>query len=178
MKPVFVALLLAASAVAGATVQAQQVCDSSLYAFSSPTAHFEDHADGTVTDKKSRLMWMRCSVGQTWAAGRCNGEGAPGSWQSAQAVADAVNRGGAYFYDDWRLPNLAELATIAERQCSNPRVNLSVFPATAASLYWTATPQMGSGETPLVFALSFGAEGFQARPPIEMHYIRLVRNDL
>lgn len=169
---------VAALLLVGLPLQAQQACDTRAYALSAPDSRFEDHADGTVTDRRSKLMWMRCSAGQSWSGGACSGELAGRDWDSAQVLADDINRRGEFFYDDWRLPNLAELATITERQCSNPRVNLAVFPATAADLYWTVTLQMGSGETARVFALSFGAAGFEARPKAESHFVRLVRSDV
>ena len=132
------ALLFSAS-----PMRAQQTCDTGNYSLSTPTHQFEDHGDGTVTDQKSKLMWMRCSSGQSWFDARCTGPAAKHSWQSAQAAASTVNQDGSFFYNDWRVPLVRELATIAERQCENPRINLSIFPDTPAGVYWISSTRRG-----------------------------------
>jgi hypothetical protein len=154
---------------------ADQSCDTSIYPLSTPTSRFEDHGDGTVTDRQSKLMWMRCSAGQTWSSGRCTGEALGLTWPAAQAAAQATNQAGQFFFKDWRLPQLPELASIAERQCKDPRINLSVFPGTPATAYWTATSRTPDPSTAEAYTLSFGAEGVKYTPKTESHDLRLVR---
>lgn len=165
-------LLLGATAL-----QAEQRCDSHDQPLSSPTARFEEHADGTVTDRASKLMWMHCSAGQSWSPGQgCRGEPSLHSWASAQALADDVNLSGSHVYNDWRVPQLRELATITERQCANPRVNLEVFPGTPAAPYWSASTRRGAPNDAAAFALSFGADGVVYRHKGESYPVRLVRS--
>lgn len=38
------------------------------------------HVDGTVTDTRTGLMWMRCCVGQTWDGATCRGEARKMDW--------------------------------------------------------------------------------------------------
>jgi len=154
---------------------AAQSCDTSLYPLSTPSSRFEDHGDGTVTDRQSKLMWMRCSAGQTWAAGQCTGEAAGLSWEAAQAAAQATNQSGRFFFKDWRVPQLPELASIAERQCKDPRINLEVFPGTPVAAYWTATSRAAETAPTQAFTLSFGVEGVSYAAKAEMHDLRLVR---
>jgi Protein of unknown function (DUF1566) len=170
---VVVGCVLCTAAVASAA--AAQVCDTSRYTLSMPTARFEDNGDGTVTDKESRLMWLRCSVGQRWTGSACEGSWAPHDWQSAQAAAGVLNRSGAHFFNDWRLPTLPEMATITERQCRNPRTNPAVFPNTPTVPHWTSTPRPGGGVATSAFTLSFGDEGIVYRPFEQQHAVRLVR---
>jgi Protein of unknown function (DUF1566) len=179
------AAAIAASAAWAGGALAQQVCNDGSGApdgRSSPSSRFIDNADGTVTDKESKLMWLHCSAGQTWMSesGRCAGEGVRLSWAEAQALASDVNRRGSFFFNDWRVPQLRELATIAERGCANPRVNLAVFPGTEASRYWTVTSRPGGagtrGDEAHAYALSFGAEGVAYRSKDETHRVRLVRS--
>ncbi len=169
-------------------------CDTSVYPLSSPTSQFENGSDGTVTDKQSKLMWMRCAVGQSWAQGTCVGQTAALSWADAEQAAKAINKGGKFFYSDWRLPQLPELASISERQCKSPRINLEVFPNTAAEFFWSATsrPAGAAGappgsaaaasgaqsETPehYAFVLSFGPDGVSYANKQEQHDVRLVRS--
>lgn len=171
MRALVVGLAFAAAVSGGAV--AQQVCDAPPEGRSSPSTRFLDGADGTVTDKDTKLMWMRCSAGQVGPG--CSGEASRFDWAAAQSAAADVNRLGTYFYSDWRLPQLRELATIAERQCANPRVNLTVFPQTPADLYWTTTLRPATGNKSFVFALGFGVDGIKYLAKEDTAYLRLVR---
>lgn len=173
MRTVFFAFVF--SGVAQVPAFAAQTCDTSVYPLSSPSERFTDHEDGTATDEAAQVMWMRCSVGQTWSEGTCNGEAATLDWQGAQAVADELNAGGSQFFNDWRLPTLRELAMIAERQCVSPRINLAVFPNTPPAFYWSASLRPGEGFDELAYALSFGPEGVQHLSKDTRHQVRLVR---
>ena len=91
-----------------------------------------------------------------------------------------MNRAGTLFFSDWRLPLLRELATLAERQCKNPRINLVVFPDTPAATFWSATPAPSRSNDRAALALEFGAAGVQV---LDKHdgghdggHVRLVRN--
>ncbi len=170
VKLVFVACLI----IAAAPSLAEQACDTSQYGLSAPTERFDDNGDGTVTDKESGLIWMRCSAGQEWSEGSCVGDAAIYDWASAQTVADNVNREGVFFFNDWRVPKLGELATIVERQCNDPRINLAVFPNTPADAFWTATSRPGSDE-PYAYVLDFGPAGVVREPRERSHLVRLVR---
>jgi hypothetical protein len=154
---------------------AQQTCDTQTYALSSPTERFTDNGDGTVTDDVSQLMWMRCSVGQSWSGETCTGEAGTYNWDEAQALAAEINASGGQFYSDWRVPKLRDLAMIAERQCENPRINLTVFPNTPPHVYWTESLRPGDGFEDFAYALSFGPEGVQHIAKAERHEVRLVR---
>jgi len=173
----FVAVAAASATTFAATFAttafAQQLCDDVAGGRSSPDTRFVDHADGTVTDKDSRLMWTRCSLGQTWAAGRCTGEAVRQSVAAARVSVSTINQRGDLFFNDWRVPQLAELATLIERRCAEPRLNSAVFPDTPGDWFWTATTRPGSSNA--VYALSFGAGNVTFHVPDEMHHLRLVR---
>jgi hypothetical protein len=172
IKPVWVAVF----SMLGPAVAAQQTCDTHNYPLSSPSSRFEDHGDGTVTDTLSKLMWMRCSAGQTWSGAACNGTVAGFSWQAANEAAKRVNQAGDFFYKDWRVPQIRELATLTERQCANPRINLALFPNTPAAFYWTASSRQAQGTDPAAFALSFGADGVRYEDKEDVNLVRLVRS--
>ncbi len=106
-------------------VMANQSCLSeSELASSTPTSQFVIHGDGTVTDKKSGLMWKQCSEGQSGSD--CSvGSAIEYSWDDA--LLSAQNSTTAN-YNDWRLPNHKELFTLVEHRCFKPSINLSVFP--------------------------------------------------
>lgn len=163
-----------------ADVDAAQTCDASVPAASTGSARFEADADGTVTDTRSRLMWMRCSAGQQWSGNHCAGQAQSLAFPSAQSTADEINRSGSAFFSDWRMPRMTELASIAERECSDPRIDLALFPDTPAAFYWTATSRSGSrsgpGSPDFGYALSFGSEGFRYVDHGQANFVRLVRD--
>jgi hypothetical protein len=162
--------------LAAAPVLASQSCDTSTYPMSTPTARFSDNGDGTVTDKQSGLMWMRCALGQQWTGATCSGDPSSYSWQAAQTAASALNAQGGYAHHaDWRMPHIPELAMIVERQCANPRINLALFPATPSSYFWTATGRRGKGQDGQAYLLSFGPEGASPNAKDDPHFARLVR---
>ncbi len=98
---------------------------------------FADQGDGTVTDTATGLRWKRCSEGQTWSSGTCIGEAATFNWHQALEHAERVSFAGS---DEWRVPTLVELTSIVEPACTDPAINLSVFPATPSFAYWSSTP--------------------------------------
>lgn len=157
------------------TLIAAQTCDTQRYPLSTVAERFQPNDDGTLTDAGSRLMWMRCSAGQSWSGGRCTGAARSVTYDTAQSLARAINQDGSHFYSDWRIPQVAELATITERQCANPRVDLALFPDTPAEPYWTATARPAASEGS-VFTLSFGPEGLRFVDKGQAHHVRLVRN--
>lgn len=141
-----------------------------------PAGRFRDHGDGTVTDVESKLMWMRCSLGQRWQSGACVGAAGAVSWRDAQGHADEVNLDGGASFSDWRLPSLRELATITARECTRPRTNVRVFPGTATAAYWSATSRAGEASGERAYVLGFGAEGVLVARKDERHHLRLVRS--
>jgi hypothetical protein len=156
-------------------VHAQQACDTSVRPLSSPTAKFVlDDAEGVATDGSTHLMWLRCAAGQAWRGKACAGTASKHAWEGAQTWAQEVNRMGTFFYNDWRLPTLPELATVTERQCINPRINLAVFPSTPSATFWTTTqrPQQAGD----VYVLDFASGGVEHDVKTAGHYVRLVRN--
>ena len=95
-------LLGGAGTAADLRPPAVQTCDTSRYPLSAPAQRFEDHHDGTVTDKQSRLMWLRCPLGQEWSEDHCGGVAQRLSWPEAAKFARTLNQGGKLFFNDWR----------------------------------------------------------------------------
>jgi len=164
--------------ISSGTALANQYCDTKSYPLSTPTERFTDNRDGTVTDTKSGMTWMRCALGQRWTGSRCSGEPQALTWKSAQDAASTLNAAGGFAnHRDWRMPQIPELAMIVERQCANPRVNLTLFPDTPAKYFWTATTRRGPGKEREAYRLSFGPEGAGPERKDKLHYARLVRAD-
>lgn len=136
---------------------ASAVCDNSV-AESAPATHFTNHRDGTVTDETTGLMWSLCLYGQ--GGSDCTGAAEwTGDWGSAlQELDDGINYG--YLgYSDWRLPNVKELASILESQCTNPALNPGVFPSAGAGAteVWTSSPDMVNAQN--IWVVGFNTNG-------------------
>jgi hypothetical protein len=117
-----------------------QECDRSV-AESTSIARFVDLNNGTISDTKTGLVWMKCSLGQIWSGARCEGNALNISWS------DALIEAAEYEFlelTDWRLPNIKESASIIENSCENPALNIDVFPTEAYRSYWTSTPDINS----------------------------------
>jgi hypothetical protein len=100
------------------------------------------------------------------------------TWRSAQQAASDLNAAGGYAnHADWRMPHIPELAMIVERQCADPRVNLTLFPDTPATYFWTATGRRGPGQEGQAYRLSFGPEGAGPDQKDNLHFARLVRSN-
>ena len=165
-----------------------QVCDTNLPA-TTPTSNFQVHGDGTVTDKKTGLMWKQCPEGQT-ESGCISGNTSLLTWQAALQVPETINVGGGFAgYTDWRLPNIKELFSIVEEQCQDPAINLSVFPSRQSQTMWSSSPgesetidsSTWTGSYISAWSVAFYSGGassysFQAHSRDEGLAVRLVRN--
>lgn len=140
LRTALAVLLLAASLVHA------QTCPAG-YPRTTPDSDFADAGNGTVRHIPTGLVWKRCAEGQTWDGTTCQGTAGSYTWQQAFQQADSVNAGGAGTWNagqsDWRVPNQKELRSIVERGCFNPSINLTQFPATPASLFWSGSPFAG-----------------------------------
>ncbi len=80
-------------------------------------------------------MWQQCSDGLS-GANCATGTAATATWDNALAYCEALSLGG---FDDWRLPNVKELKSIVDVTTYNPAINITYFPNTIASDYWSST---------------------------------------
>lgn len=124
-------------------VTAHAACNSNIPA-STPDSQLIDNNDGTITDKKTGLMWKKCLEGVK--GDNCEA-GLPSSFTLQEALQQpgTVNASGGFAdYTDWRLPNIRELRSIVEKQCYDPAINLNRFPATPNSYVWSGSPNADS----------------------------------
>jgi len=177
----------------------QQICDFTRITATTPDTDFVKHGDGTVSHKKTGLVWKRCLEGQTWAPASgllvdsvCNGAPTRFTWQQALQHVQTLNASGGFAgHADWRVPNVKQLQSIVEAQCIRPALNVIIFPFTADAnggfdgmLLWTSTPNTGavarntSGTFGVPEALTVDFFDSDAGLPNTMDsslYIRLVR---
>jgi len=119
------------------TLGESQTCNSSMIK-NAPDSRYIMATNGTVFDKKTGLIWMRCALGQTWNTSTCFGTPKTYTWQNALKAAESVSFAGQ---SDWRLPNQKELQSLVENSCYLPAINLKAFPNATNNTLWSATPR-------------------------------------
>jgi len=163
--------------LASLQVSADQVCKKDTISESTPTEQFTINTDGTVTDDKTGLMWMRCSLGQTWSGGGCTGTAVTYIWEDALTEAEAYNSGdnGYGSYSDWRLPNIKELTSIVEVACFDPSINEELFLGTGTiSDYWSASSSYTLTNQALLVNFEYGTDSGLSKS--QFRSVRLVRS--
>ena len=167
-------LLVACLAVTLPLLATAQICDPQIPA-ATPDRDFILRNDGNTIHIPTGLMWSRCSIGQTWNGTTCIDGGALGDnyfvWQDSLKKADSVILAG---FDDWRLPNIKELASLVETACKQPAINLTVFPNTPVSeVYWTSTPSSFPANQAWYISFYGGAENNYVKS--NLNRVRVVR---
>ncbi len=92
---------------------------------------FIDNGDGTVTDTKTKLMWVK----NGWRIDLVSAE----TWWDAQKICSEFRQSG---YSDWRVPSMGEWRSLIDKKMQwpamvepNPFVNIIV-----QMPYWTRNP--------------------------------------
>jgi len=123
-----------------------------------PDTRFIENGDGTVTDNFTGLMWLQKSSGEM-------------DLQNAQTYAKSLSLAG---YDDWRLPDMTELAMLCDRNQTNPALNRIVFSSIFPGKYWTASALAGQMDKQWFVDLSKGMSGYES--PNSGLYVPCVRS--
>lgn len=123
-----------------------------------------------VTDSQTGLVWARCSVGQSWSGSACTDTGGFLSYSLEQALALSQAVAG------WRLPNVKELTSIADKGCRNPAIDSTAFPNTANTWYWASSPYVGSAS--LAWNVNFNTGAVSQGYFGYTMMVRLVRSSL
>lgn len=159
------------------SMQTAFAIDSRDFISPTPTSDFIDNGDGTVTHKKTGLMWMRCAIGQTWTGSSCAGNAAKYNWNDAMALkSDFADK------HDWRLPNFDELLSIVDKGKRKPATNSVIFPNTPFEMFWSSSLVTddflyffpGSGGGAWIVDFDYGSDNIWNGKMYD-NYVRLVR---
>ena len=105
-----------------------------------------------------------------FSGGTCTGSASTFTHGAALqlAVAQAGSTGIA-----WRLPNVKELSSIADKSLVNPSIDPAVFPTTPANVFWSASPYVVDSRYAWIVDFYEGYAGGYLR--YYANYVRLVR---
>ncbi|MBN2526361.1 MAG: DUF1566 domain-containing protein [Deltaproteobacteria bacterium] len=93
-----------------------------------------------VTDSVTGLVWQGCTLGQSGED--CSGTARTMPW--LEALENCTHSTWAN-YDDWRLPNIAELRSIVDNGRSGLAIDTDYFPGTMSSFYWSSSSYVNLG---------------------------------
>lgn len=109
-------------------VYSKQICNPAIA--DPQVSRFSIKANKEVHDSSTGLIWQLCLVGQSGKDCQA-GEAQVFNWLEALQSSDE---------QQWRLPNIRELASIVELKCSDPAVNLELFPNQLTGGLWSSSP--------------------------------------
>jgi hypothetical protein len=172
--PTIASFIIGATLLSLSTHSASQSCHTDTIAETTPDTQYVVHGDGTITDTTTALMWKRCVEGLS-DPDCANGSAELQTWQAALQIANNTNNNGGYAgYADWRIPNIAELVSLVEEQCTGPAINGSVFPNTAKKFIWTSSPDFNLDEGSWSVDFNIGTTATLVRS--SAFQVRLVRS--
>lgn len=158
---------------------------------------YRDNGNGTITDSKTNLTWMRCSLGQQWTGTTCAGVAMEMNWNDALKTAMSYSYAG---HSDWRVPTVDELDTLVycskgrkpsarpngenvrdtNGEClgdnyQRPTINIRAFPNTPDSLsfYWSSSPNASFSFSAWGVGFSYGSVDYGHKD--STYRVRLVR---
>jgi hypothetical protein len=146
--------------------------------------------DGLVKDTKTGLMWMRCSLGQTWNGKTCEGKALGYTWDNAMKQADYANQEKREGYDDWRVPTYDELKTLVycrsglpkkmndtNKKCDSdyakPTIKSEVFLKTPSDWFWSSSPNADNSSD--AWFVDFNNDNDYGDLKDNNNFVRLVR---
>jgi len=133
-------------------------------------------SNNCVQDNVTDLMWARYvpnadigadNDGKLFWLDETNAEDI---W-SFVSQANANSLGG---YNDWRIPNFFELASILNLGTTNPCIDTTTFPSTPSSYFWTSTTAPSDSAYAFSVYFSYGRVYYRNKAT-DKYYVRLVR---
>jgi len=142
-------------------------------AWPNPRFTDNDNSDGTITDKLTGLMWTQ--DGAVPGPAGCT-PGLSKSWQGALNYVACLNTNNYLGYNDWRLPNVNELRSLANYSQSNPAtwLNTQGFSNAQAGSYWSSTTSGAEANNAWIVSMYNGGMSYGVKT-VNAYYVWPVR---
>ena len=130
------------------------------------TSRFIDNKDGTITDSKTGLIWVKnphTDLPEEFKSYM--------PWKQAIETCKVLNYAG---HKDWRLPTIEELRELVDYTRRQPAINTSIFPDTKSSYYWTSTTYADFSDDAWIVSFYNGSTGVGDKT--NEYYVRPVRS--
>ncbi len=126
--------------------------------------NFTDHANGTLTDNITHLLWQKTANGTTR------------TWDAAVAYCNTLNSnpsGGLGGHaSGWRVPTLVELGSILDLSVESGAAISPVFAGTAAASYWTSNVDPDNSANAWILGFGTTEDGIVLKS--ELNHVRCV----
>ena len=139
-------------------------------------AGYVDHGDGTITDTRFKLMWMKCAQGQEGPL--CQGAVLTFTWEGAMSIPHALNQQGGFAgYTDWRVPTASELESLLQNGAEHT-ICEAAFPNAPEIIFWSSTTIEGANSSGAKDAWNvyFGTGSRGLNDQNNLFAVRLVRS--
>jgi hypothetical protein len=157
LLPIFylLILILLPTAALGSSIHIPQTGQTTVYALADdgdtkagtawPSPRFTDNGNSTIADSLTGLIWPKDAnvIKSRDPVFDADGTGEDGnvSWQHALDYVKKLNEEKYLGYNDWRLPNLNELASLLNegQQSGSAWLNAQLFVNAQSGSYWSST---------------------------------------
>ncbi len=102
-----------------------------------PNFEYTDNGDGTVLDRRTKLIIQKCANGQTFSPGVCAGALGTVSWSAGLLYCNSLTLAGK----SWRMPNLNEIVSLMDMSKTTPFFDTTIFPNQSVGDFHSSTTQ-------------------------------------
>ncbi|CAN2039298.1 hypothetical protein GMMP15_1160001 [Candidatus Magnetomoraceae bacterium gMMP-15] len=116
------------------------------------------NGDGTIKDKNTGLMWQQVTAPKKM------------TWKQSLEYCENLNLAG---YNDWRLPNIKELASIVDLRKYKPAIDGKYFLETMSEFYWSSSSYASNNGYAWGVYFYYGLDYYGSKS--SSYYVRAVR---
>ena len=129
-----------------------------------------------IQDLSLNVLWLRCSVGQTWDEESKQCKGKPLKLKMGQ-IKDVIKQANEQLGGNWRLPTRKELESLVCMKCGKTKINSKYFPNTPYEPFWTGEKNDWSKNKGFYWSVNFFTGHTFGRFPGHIpNFVRLLRN--